>query len=153
MDALALLQEDHEKAKKLMRQLEETTASDAERREELFGALVGDLTVHENIEEELFYPALKEKPKAKEPVLEAFEEHDLVDQIVSGIEDTPYGAEEWQAKFKTLKDNVEHHIEEEEATLFKLAREAFDERELEDLGSRMETLKQQELEQLEETEA
>ncbi|HEY8861873.1 MAG TPA: hemerythrin domain-containing protein, partial [Candidatus Limnocylindria bacterium] len=78
MNAIALLKADHEKAKKLMTELEETTERAVKTREQKWTKLLKELTIHENIEEEIFYPALIEHPKAKDIVLEAMEEHHLV---------------------------------------------------------------------------
>jgi hemerythrin superfamily protein len=79
MDAISLLKDDHEKMKKLLSELESTTERGVKTRRDLFTKVKRELTVHETIEEEIFYPALKEHPKAKEIVLEAYEEHHVVD--------------------------------------------------------------------------
>ena len=55
-------------------------------RQELFAKVKQELTVHEAIEEEIFYPALKEHPKTKEIALEAYEEHHVVDTVMAEIE-------------------------------------------------------------------
>ena len=145
MDAIALLKEDHEKAKKLMNELEQTTERGVKTREEKWTKLLKELTIHENIEEEIFYPALHEHPKLKEIVLEALEEHHLVDEIVEQLKDTPFDDEHWSAKFKVTKENVEHHIEEEEGPMFTKVRQVFSKAELEELGSRMEAAKQEQM--------
>jgi hemerythrin-like domain-containing protein len=139
MHALTLLKEDHDKAKKLMDELEKTTERGVKTRSEKWTKLLKDLTIHENIEEEIFYPALKAKDvKALNAiVLEALEEHHLVDDIVEQLKDTPFDDEHWSAKFKVTKENVEHHIEEEEGEMFKLVRREFTRDELEELGDRM----------------
>ena len=93
--------------------------------------------MHEAIEEEIFYPALKEHPKAKDLVLEAYEEHNVVDMVMKEIEGVAYDDETWGAKLTVMKENVEHHIEEEEDEMFKQARQVFSEEELADLGERM----------------
>jgi hypothetical protein len=100
-----------------------------------------ELSIHERIEEEIFYPALKEHPKAKDIVLEGYEEHHVVDEVMGELEATPVSDETWGAKFKVMKENIEHHIEEEEGEMFKQARQVFDDAELEELGTRMEELK------------
>ena len=92
---------------------------------------------HEKIEEQIFYPALKQHAEAKEIVLEAYEEHDVVDTIMGEIEQTPVEDETWIAKFTVMKENLEHHIEEEEGEMFKQARQVFDKDTLEELGERM----------------
>ncbi len=137
MDAIAMLKADHDKVKRLLSELESTTERGVKTREELFATIKGELTVHETIEEEIFYPALKEHPKAKELVLEAYEEHHVVDTVMAELESLDVGDETWGAKATVMKENVEHHIEEEETEMFKQARQVFDSQELEDLGTRM----------------
>jgi hemerythrin superfamily protein len=139
MDALTLLKEDHDQLKKLMEELDGTTERGVKTRERLFTRIQQDLTVHEEIEEEIFYPALKEHPKAKDIVLEGYEEHNVVDMVMEEITTVPYDDETWGAKFTVMKENVEHHIEEEEGEMFKQARQVFDKDELEELGERMQT--------------
>ena len=142
MDAIALLKADHDKVKKILAEGERTTERGEKTRTELFATLKGEMIVHERIEEEIFYPTLKEHPKAREIVLEGFEEHHVVDEIMSELESTDVTDETWGAKFKVMKENIEHHIEEEEGEMFKQARAVFDRQELEELGTRMEELKQ-----------
>jgi hemerythrin-like domain-containing protein len=143
MNAISLLEEDHRKMKKLLSELESTTERGVKTREDLFATVRNELTVHETIEEEIFYPALKEHPKTKEIALEAYEEHHVVDMVMAEIEGVPYDDERWGAKFKVMKENVEHHIEEEENEMFEQARQVFDEEELEALGERMKARKDQ----------
>jgi hemerythrin-like domain-containing protein len=142
MDAIQLLKDDHQKMKKLLTELESTTERGVKTREELFTKVKEELTVHEAIEEEIFYPALKEHPKAKEIVLEAYEEHGVVDMVMVEIEGLRFDDETWGAKFKVMKENIEHHIEEEEKEMFKQARQVFEAEELEALGERMTSRKQ-----------
>jgi hemerythrin-like domain-containing protein len=134
-----MLKQDHDAAKKLMEELAETTERAVKTRERVWTKLLKDLTIHENVEEEIFYPALKAKDvkELNAIVLEALEEHHLVDDIVEQLEDTPFDDEHWTAKFKVTKENVEHHIEEEEGEMFKLVRQTFSRDELEELGDRM----------------
>ena len=100
------------------------------------------MLIHERIEEEIFYPALKSHPKARDIVLEGYEEHHVVDEIMGELEETDVTDETWGAKFKVMKENIEHHIEEEEGEMFKQARQVFEADELEELGARMMELKQ-----------
>ena len=143
MNAISLLEEDHRKMKKLLSELESTTERGAKTREELFSTVKDELTVHETIEEEIFYPALKEHPKTKEIALEGYEEHHVVDMVMAEIEGLPYDDEKWGAKFKVMKENIEHHIEEEEDQMFNQARQVFDDSELDALGERMKARKDQ----------
>jgi hypothetical protein len=148
MDALRLLKDDHDKMRKLLTELESTTERGVRTREELFSRIKGELTIHEVIEEEIFYPALKEHPKAKDIVLEGYEEHHVVDTVMAELEGLPVDDERWGAKAKVMQENVEHHMEEEEGEMFQKARQVFDREELDELGTRMEQRKaeaQQEL--------
>ena len=64
--------------------------------------------------------------------------------VKAEIENTPFDAEEWAAKFKVMMENIEHHaFEEEEGKMFPKVRRAFKKDELDDMGARMEELKQQ----------
>jgi hemerythrin-like domain-containing protein len=137
MNAISMLTDDHRAVKKLLSELETTTERGVKTREELFNRIKADLTVHEIIEEEIFYPALKEHPRAKDIVLEAYEEHNVVDTLMGELSALPYDDETWGAKAKVMQENIEHHIEEEEGDMFKKARQVFDEAELDELGERM----------------
>ena len=86
MDAIVLLKEDHEKVKRLLAELETTTERGIKTRSELFATIKGELTVHEMIEEEIFYPELRAHPKAKDIVLEGYQEHHVVDLLMSELE-------------------------------------------------------------------
>jgi hypothetical protein len=141
MDAIALLKADHDKMRKLLAELDSTTERGEKRRQELFATIKGELTLHEVIEEEIFYPELKAHPKSEDTVLEGFEEHHVVDLIMGELEQLDVTDETWGAKATVMKENVEHHMEEEEGEMFKQARQAFSRAELEDLGRRMEERK------------
>lgn len=143
MDALKLLKNDHDQMKKLLKQVQETSDRAVKKRAELFDRVCEELTTHEAIEEEIFYPALKEHPKAREMVLEAYEEHNVVDNVMVEISEIPYEDESWAAKFKVMAENIEHHIEEEEGQLFDQARQVFGKQELDRLGVEMEQRKKE----------
>ncbi|HYF11749.1 MAG TPA: hemerythrin domain-containing protein [Actinomycetota bacterium] len=143
MNALQLLKEDHQRVKKMLDELDSTTERAEKTREDGLAKLKQELTIHEAIEEEIFYPALKQHAEAKEIVLEAFEEHDVVDAIMSEIEATPTQDETWAAKFSVMKENLEHHIEEEEGEMFDKARKVFDDTTLTQLGEQMQARKEQ----------
>jgi len=147
MDALSLLKEDHDKVKKLLEDLDSTTERGVKTREQLFSKIKQELEIHEAIEEEIFYPALKNHPKTKELTLEAYEEHHVVDLVMAEIAAIPFDQETWGAKFTVMKENVEHHIEEEEGEMFKQAKQVFDGDELSQLGESMAKRKQELIQQ------
>ena len=148
MDALTLLRGDHDKVKSILKELEPTTQRATKTRTELFQRLKTELTVHEIIEEEIFYPTLKQHPKAKEIVLEGYEEHDVVDTLMGELEALSVEDETWGPKAKVMIENIEHHIEEEEGEMFGKARQVFDRQELEELGRAMEARKQEAMQQV-----
>lgn len=148
MDAIALLTEDHRTVKKLLDELEKTTERGVKTRQELFSKIKLELTVHEIIEEEIFYPALKEHPKAQDIVLEAYEEHHVVDLLMGELSALPVDDETWGAKATVMKENIEHHVEEEEGDMFKQARQVFDKAELAQLGEAMTARKEQALQEI-----
>ena len=142
MNALTLLKTDHDQVKKMLEEGEKTTERAEKTRPEILKKLKRELTAHERMEEEIFYPALRTHPRAREIVAEGYEEHHVVDMVMSEIEMTPVDDEAWGAKFKVMKENIEHHIEEEEGQMFKDARSVFSREELEELGARMAELKE-----------
>jgi Hemerythrin HHE cation binding domain len=142
MNALTLLKNDHEKMRKLLEELETTTERGVKTREELFATIKGELTLHEVIEEEIFYPALLDKAKTHDITLEGYQEHHVVDLLMGELEDLPVEDETWGPKAKVMKENVEHHMEEEEGEMFQKTRQIFDDAELDELGDSMQARKQ-----------
>ena len=145
MDALTLLTKDHELVKDLMNKM--AKEDDPDQLSSMFEQLVDELSIHERIEEEIFYPALQKLPKAKEDVLEAFEEHHVVDDIIQHI-DVETDDDKWKAKFTVMKENVEHHIKDEEEKLFPKAEKLLGREKLGELGAKMADLKEAEQEAL-----
>jgi iron-sulfur cluster repair protein YtfE (RIC family) len=141
MDAFELLKQDHEKVSGIFEKLEPTTENAVKTREELFTRLKNELDVHARIEEQIFYPAIKDAQETHDITLEAFEEHRVVKRLLSELEAMPVKDERWGAKLKVLKENVEHHVEEEEDEMFKSARKVLSQEQVEELGARMEAAK------------
>jgi hemerythrin-like domain-containing protein len=141
MDAIQLLIDEHRQVQQMLKELGKTDEKDSRERRAVFDRLKAALTSHEVIEEEIFYPALREHPKAKDLVLESYVEHDVVDRLMGELDRTKPDDEMWGAKCQVMTENLEHHIDEEENELFKKARQAFDEDELERLGRDMQRRK------------
>lgn len=140
-DPIELLKTDHRRFEKLMRDGEDTTERAVKGRGEILKALTSELTVHEAIEEQILYPALRPHAEAHHIVLEGIEEHHLADVLIKELHKVSKNNEKWGAKFKALKESVEHHIKEEERMMFHAARAALAREELLALGARMRTLK------------
>jgi hemerythrin-like domain-containing protein len=137
IDAITLLENDHRRLEDLLARGEATSERAARERKALLDTLAMELTLHETIEEQVLYPALKQYPEAHAIVMEGFQEHHVADLIVRELYETSTTAEEWAAKFKVLKENLEHHIEEEEGPMFRTARGVMTREALIDLGARM----------------
>ncbi|HEU0047448.1 MAG TPA: hemerythrin domain-containing protein [Nitrososphaera sp.] len=143
MNAFTLLKEDHDKVAGIFEQLEPTTERGVKTREELFTRLKNELDVHTRIEEEIFYPALRDADQTHDIVLEAYEEHAVVKELLAELESLSKDDETWGAKLKVLQENVEHHVEEEEGEMFPEARKVLSTTEADALGERLEAAKQQ----------
>jgi len=143
MNALTLLENDHRELERLLDELEPTTERAVKTRQELFDRVHDALTVHEIIEEEVFYPTLKQHPKAKDIVLEGYEEHDVVNILMGELSNLSVEDETWGPKCKVMIENIRHHIEEEEGEMFQKARQVFDRQELDQLGQAMADRKQE----------
>ena len=141
MNAFTLLKNDHKKVAGLLEQIDKTTERGVKTREELFTRLKSELELHTEIEETIFYPVLEENEETRDIALEAVEEHRIVKQFLSELESLSKDEEQWTAKFTVLKENIEHHLEEEEGEMFKKARKVLSEQQIEDLGTRMEKAK------------
>ena len=142
MDGLKLLEQDHKRFRQLLAEGEDTTERAIKTRTDLFEQLKREITIHEQMEEQVLYPALREIAKSRDIALEGYEEHHVVDEIFAELEQTPPSDETWAAKFKVAKENLEHHMEEEEDDMWKAARREFTDDELEQMGDRMMEIKQ-----------
>jgi len=110
LDAVTLLENDHRRLEDLLARGEKAGTDAAKTRTSLLDTLAAELTVHETIEEKVLSPALEAHPETRDIVLEGFQEHHVADLIVKELYDTSVANEVWAAKFKVLKENLEHHI-------------------------------------------
>ena len=140
-DPILLLETDHRRFEQLLKEGEDTTERAVKGRGEVLDALTSELNVHEAIEEQILYPALRPHVEAHAIVLEGIEEHHVADLIVKELHQVRKDNEKWGAKFKVLKESVEHHIQEEERMMFPAARGVLAREELLALGARMRALK------------
>lgn len=144
MNAIELLKQDHEKVKKLLEEISNTTERAVKKRTELLQQIALELQVHTTIEEEDFYPAFKQAGAKEEAKMyhEAREEHRAVEALVlPDLMSTDPGTVEFSGRLKVLKELLEHHIEEEEQEMFKDAQKLMSKEELTTLGKQMEEKK------------
>jgi len=139
-DAIALLKEDHKKVKGLLGDLEKASMRGGPRADKLVAQIDKELTIHSQIEEEIFYPAFRDAVRTKDDkkmYFEAKEEHHVVKLVLPEVKEGGMPNEEFAAKCKVLKELVEHHADEEEKEMFPEARKALSRSELQDLGDRL----------------
>jgi iron-sulfur cluster repair protein YtfE (RIC family) len=118
MDLYQLLKQDHQKAKRLFEQLSDTSDRAVKSRERLFAQLKQELELHTEVEEQHFYPALREQEETKDLIEEALEEHNEVNELLQELDGPDKDDESWLEQLSELQENVEHHVEEEETQLF-----------------------------------
>jgi hemerythrin superfamily protein len=142
-----MLKADHKAVSDLAERFEKARAP---QKKQIAATICTELTIHATIEEEIFYPALREvaDEELEELLNEARVEHQSVKDLVGQIEDMLHGSGDegmFEAKVKVLAEYVKHHVREEEREMFPLARESGID--LKELGSRLarrkEALKQQ----------
>jgi hemerythrin-like domain-containing protein len=140
VDPVKLLKDDHKKVKDLFRQFEKARSDD--RKKQIAEEVFHELEVHAAIEEEIFYPAARAKmdKDGKAVVDEGFEEHHVVKMLIGELQALPRVNEQYEAKFKVLTENVEHHIEEEEKEMLPDAKKALGD-DVDMIGTQMEARK------------
>lgn len=135
MNAIKLLETQHDEVEALFKKIEDADKPD--RKQSLFNELADSLAAHAKIEETIFYPAVMAK-QTKDMLLESAEEHLQIKRVLADLLKLDPGVEEFGAKLKVMKEEVEHHArEEEEKKLFPKVKKLLSSDELEALGSEM----------------
>ena len=140
-DAIAMLKADHQKVRELFQQY--TAAGDQRTKQQIAQQVFVELETHAQLEEMVFYPAFEQAAddEGKQQVQEARREHQDVKTLIAELRGREMD-EAFNAKFRELMDNVEHHVQEEEAEMFPEAEELLAEQGAE-LVDEMEEIKQQ----------
>ena len=138
-DAIALLRADHQEVQNLFDKFEKTRSDD--RKAALAEQICNELTVHAQIEEEIFYPAAREAVRDKDLLDEATVEHQSAKDLIAQIESSKPGDELFDAKVKVLGEYIRHHVKEEQNELFPQVRKT--KLDLKALGERLMARKQQ----------
>lgn len=120
-DAIKLLRADHKLVNTLFEQYESSRSS--VKKQALVAQICIELTIHAQIEEEIFYPAVKQALKDKELVPEAYVEHQTLKNLIAEIEAAEPG-EMYEARVKVLSEYVKHHVKEEQNELFPKVKES-----------------------------
>ena len=139
MNAIDLLEKQHREVEELFEEFEDAGDGARKTKERLCRDVSDQLAVHAEIEEKLFYPESKQE-NTEEILRESVEEHLAMKRLLAEIMEGGTDDEQFMARMEVLKEQVEHHVDEEEKELFPKVRKACSKEELEDLGNRMETL-------------
>jgi hypothetical protein len=136
MKATDLLKKQHREVKGLFKKVEKTEK--ASERRALMETIIRELQMHTTLEEEIFYPAVREveSKKAEDAVDEALEEHHVVKLVLAELPSVDPSDDRFEAKMTVLSELIEHHVEEEETEMFKLA-DKLGKAALADLGQQM----------------
>ena len=120
-NAIAMLKSDHQKVKGLFAQFEK--AKDSKSKQKVVDEALMELKIHATIEEELFYPAVRQEIDDEEGMMEeADEEHHVAKILIAELEKMKGDEDYWEAKFTVLSESVRHHIKEEEGKMLPEAR-------------------------------
>ena len=134
MNAIELLKMQHQEVEQLFEQVEKVEGL---QKQAIFMQIADALTVHATLEEQIFYPAVKEAD-TENLLEEAVEEHFAMKQLIAELIDMGAEAEAFDGKLQALKTAVLHHVkDEEEPQLFPKVRQMMDEDTLEALGEEM----------------
>jgi len=139
-DIFQLLEKDHREVKSMMRQIAEGNGDG--RRRQIFEKFKAELLAHSKCEEREFYTVLQRNDEISDKIEHAYEEHAEVEEGLQELSDMEEEDDEWMSKFAELREDLEHHIKEEEGELFPKAREILGE-EAEEIGRHFEEAKEQ----------
>ena len=140
-DAIAMLKEDHRRVRDLFQEYQ--AATDPRTKRELAEEACTDLETHAQLEEQIFYPAVHEdSEEGPALVQEALQDHQQVKDLIAGLREMGPDTHDFDANFRALMQNVEHHVEEEETQMFPLAEQELAE-DLDELKDEMQDLKKE----------
>ena len=139
--AIEMLKEDHDKVKKAFKEFEKLDREDSEAVQQLVQTVCEDLKVHTTLEEEIFYPAAREALEDEDIMNEAQVEHETAKMLIEQLENMGADDPNYHATFTVLGEYVLHHIKEEEGEMFPQVKKT--ELDLEELGARMKSRKEE----------
>jgi iron-sulfur cluster repair protein YtfE (RIC family) len=134
MNIFEVLKEDHEKARNLFQKLEKSGRKEVAVLQKLFAQLQEELEVHMEGEERFLYSALEKYEEPREQVLESYEEHQVAKTLMGTFKNLAVDDERWGAKVSVLQEILEHHMQEEEGELFKVARKVLSKGQIEEIS-------------------
>ena len=123
-DAIDLLKQDHDRVEKSFKEFEKMDRQDSEACQRLISAVCAELAVHTTLEEEIFYPAVREAIDDEDLMNEAAVEHETARMLIDQLENMGPDDPNYFATFTVLGEYVRHHIKEEQNEMFPAARKS-----------------------------
>jgi hemerythrin-like domain-containing protein len=142
--ATTMLKAEHDEVRQLFKEFEGSSENARSSRKRIADEVSKKLDVHAQLEEKIFYPACEklQDEQARKMVGESFEEHLIVKRLIAELAPLDASDEKFESKFTVLKENVEHHADEEERDLFPVAEKELGDERLEELGAELARMKQ-----------
>lgn len=141
VDAIDLLKQDHDKVERAFKQFEKMDRHDAEACRRLIRAVCEDLKMHTALEEEVFYPALRQAIDDQDLMNEAAVEHETAKMLIEQLDSMAADDPSYYATFTVLGEYVRHHVKEEQSEMFPEAKKS--RLDLAALGERMRARKEE----------
>ncbi len=138
------IKDDHDAHRKLLNKIAETTG-DSKDRQDAWTEFFNDVKSHAAAEEETFYSKLMQETWGQDAARHSVSEHKELDDLMEELQTTDMSSPGWLAKFKTLKHDYEHHMEEEEEDVFKRAKEVIGKEHNDAFGKRFQERKNEEM--------
>lgn len=139
VDAIDLLKQDHDKVERAFKQFEKMDRHDADACRRLIRSVCEDLKVHTALEEEVFYPALRQAIDDQNLLNEAAVEHETAKMLIEQLDNMAADDPSYYATFTVLGEYVRHHVKEEQGEMFPEAKKS--KLDLAALGERMRSRK------------
>lgn len=144
MNAIELINQEHEMFRQLFDNYRDAERGhDSRAKKDLANRLMNELTAHERMEEDVFFPELRKRvsEEGEDDIDEGLQEHHVADLLIDELRELDPEDDEFKPKMKVLQENVEHHLEEEEENILPRAKRLFSNDQLNELGMRMAEVK------------
>ena len=143
MNPVQMILDDHERVRQLFQQFQQ--ADDEQQKQQIADQVLTELTVHANLEEEIFYPAMRQKASGSEDqqmVQEAYQEHSEAKTLIQQLQGMQASDPQFTTLFQQLQQDIEHHVQEEETEMLPKAEQELSDQ-MDRLGQEMAARKQQ----------
>ncbi|EBA05926.1 hemerythrin domain-containing protein [Sagittula stellata] len=142
-DIYTAIKSDHDRHRALLETISDTSGA-SDTRKAAWDEFYHDVKAHAAAEEETFYSKLISKTWGQDAARHSVHEHQQLDDLMEELNETDMSSSGWLTRFKTLRHDYEHHVDEEEDEVFSRAKEVIDDSEIKGYGERFLRRKQEE---------